>query len=161
VSQDASWTSADFAPGSSTEIFSPHKPIEPSLSRISEGSSRLDAPRISCPEIEPDDVELEDEKIGQGAFSVVYKGVWRGCDVVVKKPVDPRAAMDPKLQAEFYQEAAVLRFAPRRRLDPRSDLRHPNIVLMMAATLKPPKLFLVFEWVDGNSLYDVVHLRSK
>jgi len=37
-----------------------------------------------------------------GGLGVLYKGVWRGCDVAVKRPVDPRSAMDPELKVCIY-----------------------------------------------------------
>jgi len=38
-----------------------------------------------------------------------------------------------------------------------SRLRHPNIILMMAHSVQPPELFIVFELCKKGSLYDVMH----
>ena len=38
-----------------------------------------------------------------------------------------------------------------------STLRHPNVVLFMAACTKPPKLCIVMEYMALGSLYDVRH----
>ncbi len=35
-------------------------------------------------------------------------------------------------------------------------LRHPNVVLFMAASTKPPKLAIVMEFMALGSLYDVI-----
>jgi hypothetical protein len=34
-------------------------------------------------------------------------------------------------------------------------LRHPNVVLFMAASTKPPKMCIVMEFMALGSLYDV------
>jgi hypothetical protein len=36
-----------------------------------------------------------------------------------------------------------------------TSLRHPNVVLFMAASTKPPKLCIVMEFMSLGSLYDV------
>jgi serine/threonine protein kinase len=37
-----------------------------------------------------------------------------------------------------------------------SELRHPNIVMLMGASLRAPNLCMVFEWCEGGSLYNVL-----
>ncbi len=39
-------------------------------------------------------------------------------------------------------------------------LRHPNVVLFMAACTKPPKMCIVMEFMSLGSLYDVRALQS-
>lgn len=39
-----------------------------------------------------------------------------------------------------------------------NTLRHPNIVLLMAASPSPPKLAIVMEYVGGGSLYSLLHI---
>jgi hypothetical protein len=60
------------------------------------------------------------EKIGEGGFGAVYKGVWRGGEVAVKKL---HCVTSAELLDEFFAEVATL-----------SALRHPNIMLFMGAT---------------------------
>lgn len=50
------------------------------------------------------EIDLETDKIAQGGLGVMYRGVWRGCTVAVKKPVDPRSGADSALRAEFQRE---------------------------------------------------------
>jgi predicted Ser/Thr protein kinase len=42
--------------------------------------------------------------VAQGGLGILYKGEWRGCEVAIKKPVDPRAAMDASLKEDFERE---------------------------------------------------------
>ena len=46
--------------------------------------------------------------VAQGGLGILYKGEWRGCEVAIKKPVDPRAAMDASLKEDFEREVYTL-----------------------------------------------------
>ena len=80
--------------------------------------------RSGVVEVDIRDIELEADKKAQGGLGVLYKGVWRGCEVAVKRPVDPRSAMDPELKEDFRREVDIL-----------SEVRHPNVVLLMGVRL--------------------------
>lgn len=88
------------------------------------------------------------EQIGQGGFSVICKGKWRGTPAAVKKIFDP--VITEELLAEVQNEVRML-----------SLFRHPNIVLLMAICSKPPDLALVFEHAARGSLYDVLHVENQ
>ncbi|KNC52758.1 TKL protein kinase [Thecamonas trahens ATCC 50062] len=77
-------------------------------------------------------------RLGTGAFGEVYSGVWNGCEVAIKKLF---GNADP---TEFHQEVAFL-----------SRIRHPNVVLFMAASV--PDLCIVTEFCALGSLYDLLH----
>lgn len=54
------------------------------------------------------DVEMDDTRVvAQGGLGILYKGEWRGCEVAIKKPVDPRAAMDSGLKEDFEREVTT------------------------------------------------------
>ena len=42
-----------------------------------------------------------------------------------------------------------------------SILRHPNIALLMGVIPQIPNIYIVFEYVDYGSLYDLLHLRKN
>jgi len=106
--------------------------------------------RSGVVEVDIRDIELEADKKAQGGLGVLYKGVWRGCEVAVKRPVDPRSAMDPELKEDFRREVDIL-----------SEVRHPNVVLLMGACQRGTNLCIVLEWCQGGSLFDVVHRRQS
>jgi serine/threonine protein kinase len=61
--------------------------------------------------------------------------------------VDPRSAMDPALKEDFRREVDIL-----------SEVRHPNVVLLMGVCLKPnpqtrTNLCSVLEWYQWGSPY--------
>lgn len=101
-------------------------------------------------DIDLSEFDLESaDKVAQGGLGVLYKAFWRGTEVAVKKPVDPRSAQDPALKEDFRREAAIL-----------GEVRHPNVVLLMGVSLRAPNLCLLLEWCGGGSLHDLLH-RSK
>ena len=70
------------------------------------------------------DIKLE-YKIGEGSFGVVYKAVFRGAQVAVKKMRSPLfMELTQNDIEEFRKEAYMM-----------SRLRHPNIVLVMGISL--------------------------
>lgn len=84
------------------------------------------------------------EIISQGGFSVVHKAIWKGTRVAAKVIVDPVITQD--LRLEFENEIMMLNF-----------LRHPNTVLLMSASFKPPHFIMVSEFVPNGTLFDALH----
>jgi predicted Ser/Thr protein kinase len=51
---------------------------------------------------------MDDSRVvAQGGLGILYKGEWRGCEVAIKKPLDPRAAMDASLKEDFEREVGA------------------------------------------------------
>jgi len=87
-------------------------------------------------------------KLGEGTFGVVYKGTWRGSSVAIKQ-LKINEHVNNQVLEEFRKELTIL-----------SRLRHPNIVLLMAACTSPPNLCFVTEFLPGGSLYDALHSKK-
>jgi Protein tyrosine and serine/threonine kinase len=127
--------------------------------------------------------------IGRGAYSEMWRGTWRSCAVAVKVLKAPDTHFDnPAFQTtdlpspyhggggglgiknvvgesgggndrdfsnehrhlhEFHDEVVTL-----------SKLRHPNIVLFMAACAHPPNLCIVTEFCHGGTLFNALRRRS-
>ena len=87
-------------------------------------------------------------RIGKGGYGEVFRAQWQGNDVAVKVFADIGAAMSQETLDEFKGEVSIL-----------SKMRHPNIVLMMGACTQPGKLAIVTEYLEGGSLFDVLHRR--
>ncbi len=73
---------------------------------MASGSAQLQRQRFPW-EIDFDEVEIL-EKIGQGGFGVVYKGMWRGTTVAVKKLIHEE--MDENSYQEFVKEIEIMRY---------------------------------------------------
>ncbi len=84
------------------------------------------------------------EQIDEGGFGIVYKASWKGTEVAVK--VLSEVDITPAHLRDFREETRVM-----------SCLRHPNVVLFMAASTKPPKLCIVMELMGLGLLFDLLH----
>jgi hypothetical protein len=103
----------------------------------------------SCWEIDTSELDMGPQ-LGAGGFGQVYQAVWKGTDVAVKVvPVGEGQQQAKAVCQTFKHEVRVMR-----------ELRHPNVVLFMAACTKPPRLCIVMELMELGSLYDVRRVSS-
>jgi 5'-nucleotidase len=96
--------------------------------------------------IDFDELEIGD-LLGRGGYGEVYRGKWKGTGVAVKTISAENITREMK--KNFIEETSIM-----------SRLRHPNIVLFMAASSKPPLLCIVMEYMALGSLYDVRMIPS-
>ena len=91
------------------------------------------------------------DKIGAGGMGIVYLALDRTLDrkVAVKK-MREEIRSDPKEAARFLQEARLV-----------AGLHHPNIVEIYSIVEDGPDAYLVFEFVDGKTLHDLVTERKR
>ena len=104
----------------------------------------------SLPHIEMSDLISikggDDDIIGNGGFGEVSKMRWMSggrYDVAVKKLHQRRPSR--KDLAEFRKEAEAMH-----------TIRHPNVIQLYGASLKPPHVYLVLEYAPHGSLQDVL-----
>jgi serine/threonine protein kinase len=90
------------------------------------------------------------DRVGKGRMAGVYKAVHQLGQVVAIKVLPPSKAKDPQLLARFQREA---RMALR--------LKHPNVVRTVEVGETDGLHFIVMEYVDGESLEDVLRRRCK
>ena len=85
-------------------------------------------------------MDEDEDKIGMGGTGTVYKALWCGAPVAVKKIYygDEPDDHDPASLESLKKEADIL-----------ATLRHPNIVLFLGASFAPPNIFLVSELIIG------------
>eukprot|EP00004_Rigifila_ramosa_P013336 TRINITY_DN2942_c0_g1_i3.p1 TRINITY_DN2942_c0_g1~~TRINITY_DN2942_c0_g1_i3.p1 ORF type:complete len:632 (+),score=156.57 TRINITY_DN2942_c0_g1_i3:54-1898(+) len=82
--------------------------------------------------------------IGEGAYGVVRRGVWRGSEVAVKQL---RRKIDEQHElAQFCSEISIM-----------LELRHPNVLLIMAACVEPENMFFLTEYIDRGTLFSLLH----
>ncbi|CAN8069668.1 unnamed protein product [Agarophyton chilense] len=99
-------------------------------------------------EVAPYEVNFA-QQIGSGGFGVVFKAMFRGETVAVKK-IHAHALMNSASIAEFQSEVAVL-----------STLRHPNIIGFVGACTRPPNLMIITEFMSRGTLFDVLHQSNE
>mmetsp|Transcript_60368 Transcript_60368/g.142828 ORF Transcript_60368/g.142828 Transcript_60368/m.142828 type:complete len:173 (+) Transcript_60368:341-859(+) len=88
--------------------------------------------------------ELELERVlACGGMARVWLGKWRGLHVAIKQST---LFIDDDYLSEFCREATLM-----------SEMRHPNILQFMGATLHASELFIITELCAHGSLFDVLH----
>eukprot|EP00276_Gloeochaete_wittrockiana_P005921 CAMPEP_0184644014 /NCGR_PEP_ID=MMETSP0308-20130426/804_1 /TAXON_ID=38269 /ORGANISM="Gloeochaete witrockiana, Strain SAG 46.84" /LENGTH=349 /DNA_ID=CAMNT_0027072309 /DNA_START=18 /DNA_END=1067 /DNA_ORIENTATION=+ len=102
----------------------------------------------ACDEIERRDVEIG-AKVGEGAVANVYVAEWRGQKVAVKM-LKEITCKDPAVLKKFRREVSIWNL-----------LSHPRLVRFLGACISPPDLFVVCEFMEGGSLEDKIHGRSR
>lgn len=116
---------------------------------------KLDGMQLAAPqgqtggvltEIQYSEVDCQ-EKIGAGGFGDVYKGIFRGTEVAIKKVLADKLSKDAV--EELTKEAEIM-----------SGLRHPNVVLFMGFC-RPPDCCLLFEYIRRGSLYDLLYRERR
>ncbi|ELP89346.1 protein serine/threonine kinase, putative [Entamoeba invadens IP1] len=98
--------------------------------------------RIDCDEL------IEDKKLGEGSFGVVYKGSYRRNVVVIKKMksvLNDNGAMD-----EFEKEVALL-----------DKFRCKYIVHFYGAVFIPNKVCMVTEFAQFGSFHDLIKHKTS
>ncbi|KAF6253092.1 kinase-like domain-containing protein [Scenedesmus sp. NREL 46B-D3] len=97
-------------------------------------------------EIDPSEITLG-QRIGIGSYGEVYKAMWRGTEVAVKRFLEQN--LSPQLVQEFKDEVDIM-----------ARLRHPNVVLFMGAVMQAHQLAIVTQFIPRGSLFRLLH-RSK
>lgn len=83
-------------------------------------------------------------RIGSGGFGAVFQARWNGTVVAVKAM--HAAEMDQAGKEVFLNEARIM-----------AKIRHPNVVSLYGVIDDDEGCALVMEYVDGGSLYDLLH----
>ncbi|KAJ3410490.1 hypothetical protein HDV05_003705 [Chytridiales sp. JEL 0842] len=93
---------------------------------------------------------VQEEKLGHGRESEVYKGKWMGVAVAIKyfkagvTDAETGESTGDMLGA-FANEAALL-----------MSMRHPNVISFMGFGSKPPSHFVVMEYMPRGSLFEIL-----
>jgi serine/threonine-protein kinase len=111
-----------------------HEPELPEIGTVLDGKYRID------------------EHIGTGGFAVVYRAthLLMNTSVAIKLLRPKMIKKRPGLAALLCDEA---RFA--------AKIQHPNVVSVKDVTHTPKLTYLVMEFIEGQTLSDVIHLRGR
>jgi serine/threonine-protein kinase CTR1 len=96
-------------------------------------------------EIKEEELE-QGPQIGGGGFALVYRGRYKGRSVALKTLFDPNF---DQIKDEYFDELRVM-----------ARLKHPCIVELVGACVRPPRLFFVME-LCGQTLYRLVHIERR
>lgn len=101
---------------------------------------------IDC-EIRWEELHMREE-IGQGAYGIVYHGIWKGSDVAVKVYSGSQCTAESFI--DYKTEIEIMR-----------RLRHPNVLLFMGAVYSQEKLAVVTEYLPRGSLFRALHKGNQ
>jgi serine/threonine-protein kinase len=83
-----------------------------------------------------------EEEIARGSMGIVYRGVHTLFDEIVAiKAVFPQLTLNPELRQRFLNEAKI-----------QLRLEHPNIVQIRKFLIEKEKLYIVMEFIEGETL---------
>lgn len=114
---------------------------------LSQGFNDLflfDLDQLAKFEIEPNQLNCGSHPVGKGATALVYKGLFNGRTVAVKKFLP--MMMEEEMWEGFRKETVVM-----------SELKHPNILEFIGICTRPPNFWMVTDWAAHGSLFDVLH----
>eukprot|EP00727_Mastigamoeba_balamuthi_P004341 m51a1_g13905 putative serine-threonine protein (861) ;mRNA; f:757455-760641 len=98
--------------------------------------------------LDPDELSVFSDPIGDGSFGTVWRGEYRGLEVAVKL-LKNQEFMTPQMAADFESEVAVM-----------ERIRHPCIVNFVGAVRMPGRLSIVTEFCDCGSLGGALEKKS-
>ena len=87
-----------------------------------------------------------EERIGAGAFGIVYRADMIGTPVAVKQPMSTSTDKDVR---RFLGEVTSMK-----------ELRHPNVVQFIG-TVWQPRAMIVTEWMEGGSVRDALMAGTR
>ncbi|CAG9325326.1 unnamed protein product [Blepharisma stoltei] len=94
--------------------------------------------------IKGEELEFQDV-LNRGSSCIVFKGKWRGSEVAIKQFKLEYSTSEKDLQ-KYIKEMQVL-----------SQIRHPNVLLIMGICIDQPNLCLITEYVPNSSLFYAIH----
>eukprot|EP00397_Hematodinium_sp_SG-2012_P001050 GEMP01001051.1.p1 GENE.GEMP01001051.1~~GEMP01001051.1.p1 ORF type:complete len:1569 (+),score=383.42 GEMP01001051.1:447-5153(+) len=89
------------------------------------------------------------EVLGKGGFGSVYRGLYKGQEVAIKK-LHVEDGLGACCSLEFEKEVLTLQ-----------KLRHDRLVTMIGAISDSPNLIMVLEYMAGGSLYTLLHVDKE
>lgn len=101
--------------------------------RIKDGNAHADVSEISM-----------GKRIGKGTMGEVYKGIWRGTSVAVKR-INITGMSEDTLR-NFERDIRFMQ-----------DLRAPNIVQFMSCAFEGDSAYVITEYMPRGSLYSILH----
>eukprot|EP00808_Paulinella_micropora_P014417 g62859.t1 len=127
------------------EVFSELQRIPPPVASV-EHSASIEKDFLESVAVKPISCsELTDEvEVGRGHFGIVYKAMWRGSRVAVKRLKDPALPV-----AEVQREARLMALLG----------NHPNVITFLGACFEVPHHCLVSNLMARGSLEDLLIKR--
>eukprot|EP01129_Flabellula_baltica_P013960 TRINITY_DN6590_c0_g1_i1.p1 TRINITY_DN6590_c0_g1~~TRINITY_DN6590_c0_g1_i1.p1 ORF type:complete len:499 (-),score=94.40 TRINITY_DN6590_c0_g1_i1:189-1685(-) len=102
--------------------------------------------QLGTADIDPNDIIIQSE-IATGSFGKVFKGELYNSPCAIKQMFQIAGKFD--IEA-FRREVQIM-----------SKLSHPNVVLLMGASVRPENIFIITEYIEGTDLNKVLEEESE
>lgn len=89
------------------------------------------------------------ELFSRGSSCLVFKGKWRGTEVAIKQFTVDYSESEKKL-SKFIKELQVI-----------SQVRHPNLLMLMGICIDQPNLCIITELVQNSTLFYAIHKNKQ
>jgi tRNA A-37 threonylcarbamoyl transferase component Bud32 len=109
---------------------------------------QLAVEEFKVPVIKSDELKLL-EMINRGSSCLVFKGKWRGSEVAIKQFTTEYSTSQKEMN-KFVKELQVL-----------SQVRHPNLLLLMGICIDQAHLCLVTELMPNYTLFYAIHKNKQ
>ena len=108
-----------------------------------------------------DELELENEIEQDDIYFQLFMGKWQGKKVVIKCISHDRVKNEIKnnkkysklnisdIMQNFIKEVNIC-----------NNLRHPNIILFLGVSINKNEFYIVFEYLENHTLYEILHKRN-
>jgi hypothetical protein len=133
--------------GASEEVL-PSSDFYPRAARRAAAAAAAVQNGTSFKEVAYDELQIEGEPIGSGAFGLVYRAVWRGSIVAVKKYI---GTLDDEGVQAFRAEAQLLHEIG----------NHPNVIKLFGACTVGPHYCLVVPYYRRGSVRDFLRTLAR
>lgn len=140
-------TIADFGPSTDPTTFQQFDSIWRDLKHNQDAVGELASTRCQLLDYARLDVSGS-QMLGEGTFATIYKGTYAGETVAVKVLRSLEISVDTIL--EFCKEAFLCA----------SVSGHPNLVLFRGVAVRPPEMFLVYEYCETKSLENLLSSKA-
>lgn len=90
------------------------------------------------------------DKIGEGGFGVVYSGLWHGKMIAIKKFHAKEKYPLKSILNKYIREINTI-----------SNIRHPNVVLYIGASINKNDCYMIGEYISKGSLFDYLHITKE
>jgi len=99
--------------------------------------------------VEPKEISLG-ERIGRGSYGEVFKGIWRGTVIAVKKAkLERDEEKYEETLKDLLKEIYIMK-----------SLRHPNVLQFLGYCNVESEIMLITEYMPKGSLYKILHDKN-
>ena len=109
-----------------------------------------------------DELQLEEEIEHDDIYFQLFMGKWQGKQVVIKLVSTERIKNEIKNNKKYSKLSisdVMQNFI--KEINICNNLRHPNVILFIGVSINKNDFYIVFEYLENHSLYEILHKRNS